>query len=48
MSLCVAQETYTNNGSNKYALKFDGMPPHTYIFRMWENLGVKKIGKFGK
>ena len=29
--LCVAQETYTLNGSHQYALKFDGMQPTTYI-----------------
>ena len=31
MPLCVAQEAYTFNDSDKYALKFDGMPSHTYI-----------------
>ena len=29
--LCVSQETYTLNGSHRYALKFDGMQPTTYV-----------------
>ena len=33
MSLCVAQETYSVNGSDRYAIKFEGM----YATRFCQN-----------
>ena len=31
MSFCVAQETYSVNGSDQYAIKLEGMYIHTYV-----------------